>query len=159
MPMRVGFVGLGSQGAPMAQMIHRGGYDLTLWARRDATLEPFANTPAKTAESLRALGESSDLVGVCVLNDADVEEVTLGSDGLLGGLREGSIVAIHSTVHPDTCRRRGIYGKAADTNSLKLGYSVLSTRLLLLGSAFHAMRHLVSLFIDAINGYYLSCLK
>jgi 3-hydroxyisobutyrate dehydrogenase-like beta-hydroxyacid dehydrogenase len=89
----------------MAQMIHRGGYDLTLWARRAATLEPFADTPAKTAESLRALGESSDLVGVCVLNDVDVEEVTLGSDGLLGGLRKGSIVAIHSTVHPDTCRR------------------------------------------------------
>ena len=103
--MRVGFVGLGSQGAPMAQMIHRSGYALTLWARRAASLEPFADTPAKTAESLRALGESSDLVGVCVVNDADVEQVCLGPDGLLGGLAEGSILAIHSTVHPETCRR------------------------------------------------------
>ena len=105
--MRVGFVGLGSQGAPMAQMIHRGGYELTLWARRAASLEPFAETPARTADSLHALGETSDIVGVCVLNDADVEEVTLGPDGLLGGLRAGSILAIHSTVHPDTCRRLG----------------------------------------------------
>jgi 3-hydroxyisobutyrate dehydrogenase len=103
--MKVGFVGLGSQGAPMAQMIHRGGYELTLWARRAASLEPFADTPAKTAESLCALGEASDLVGVCVLNDTDVEQVALGPDGLLGGMREGAVLAIHSTVHPDTCRR------------------------------------------------------
>ena len=103
--MRVGFVGLGSQGAPMAQMIHRAGHDLTLWARRAASLEPFADTPARTAESLRALGEASDLVGVCVVDDKDVEQVCSGADGLLGGLRAGSILAIHSTVHPATCRR------------------------------------------------------
>ena len=47
--MRVGFIGLGSQGAPMARRIVDGGYDLTLWARRPATLEPFADTAAKTA--------------------------------------------------------------------------------------------------------------
>lgn len=103
--MKVGFVGLGSQGAPMAQMIHRGGYDLTLWARRSASLEPFAQTPARVAASLPALGRACDLVGVCVVSDADVEQVATGDAGLLAGMREGSILAIHSTVHPDTCRR------------------------------------------------------
>ena len=47
--MRVGFIGLGSQGGPMARRIVEGGYDVTLWARRPATLEPFADTAAKTA--------------------------------------------------------------------------------------------------------------
>ncbi len=47
--MRVGFIGLGSQGGPMARRIAEAGYETTLWARRLATLEPFADTPAKVA--------------------------------------------------------------------------------------------------------------
>ena len=45
--MRVGFIGLGSQGGPMARRIVEGGYELTLWARRPASLEPYADTAAK----------------------------------------------------------------------------------------------------------------
>ncbi len=41
--MRVGFIGLGSQGGPMARRIVDAGYETTLWARRPATLEPFAD--------------------------------------------------------------------------------------------------------------------
>jgi len=48
---RVGFIGLGSQGGPMARRIIEAGYPVTLWARRPATLEPFAATNAKTAGS------------------------------------------------------------------------------------------------------------
>jgi 3-hydroxyisobutyrate dehydrogenase len=43
---RVGFIGLGSQGGPMARRIIEAGYPVTLWARRPATLEPFAGTAA-----------------------------------------------------------------------------------------------------------------
>jgi 3-hydroxyisobutyrate dehydrogenase-like beta-hydroxyacid dehydrogenase len=103
--MRVGFVGLGSQGAPMAQRIIAAGFATTLWARRAATLAPFADSGAGVAASPRALAAASDLVCVCVVDDADVEQVLGGDDGVLSGLERGSIVAIHSTVHPDTCRR------------------------------------------------------
>jgi 3-hydroxyisobutyrate dehydrogenase len=48
---RVGFVGLGSQGGPMARRIAEAGFPTTLWARRPATLEPFADTPATIAAS------------------------------------------------------------------------------------------------------------
>ena len=102
--MRVGFIGLGSQGAPMARRIVDGGYDLTLWARRPATLEPFADTAAKTADSPAELAAASDLVCICVVGDDDVREVLAGDTGVLAGLKSGGIVAIHSTVHPDTCR-------------------------------------------------------
>jgi 3-hydroxyisobutyrate dehydrogenase len=101
--MRVGFVGLGSQGAPMARRIVEGGYDLTLWARRPATLELFADTAAKTAQSPAELAAASDLVCVCVVGDDDVREVLGGDTGVFAGLAPGGIVAIHSTVHPDTC--------------------------------------------------------
>jgi 3-hydroxyisobutyrate dehydrogenase-like beta-hydroxyacid dehydrogenase len=103
--MRVGFIGLGSQGGPMARAIVDGGYDMTLWARRSASLEPFADTTAKVAGSPAELGATSDLVCLCVVGDADVEEVLGGDTGVLAGMAEGGIVAIHSTVHPDTCRR------------------------------------------------------
>lgn len=103
--MRVGFIGLGSQGAPMARRIVEGGYTTTLWARRPKTLEPFADTAAGVAESPAELGRVSDLVCVCVVGDADVDEVVRGENGVLAGLKPGGIIAIHSTVHPDTCRQ------------------------------------------------------
>ncbi len=103
--MRVGFIGLGSQGAPMAQRILAGGFATTLWARRPATLDPFAGSAAQVAGSPRALAAASDLVCICVVDDAGVEQVLGGDDGVLSGMQRGSMVAIHSTVHPDTCRR------------------------------------------------------
>ena len=102
--MRVGFIGLGSQGAPMARRIVDGGFDLTLWARRPASLEPFTDIAAKTAQSPAELAAVSDLVCICVVGDDDVREVLGGESGVLAGLAAGGVVAIHSTVHPDTCR-------------------------------------------------------
>src|SRR6476619_2739785 len=102
--MRVGFIGLGSQGGPMARRIVEGGYETTLWARSDASLEPYADTAAKTAGSPAELAAASDLVCLCVVGDDDVREVLYGETGVLTGLASGGILAIHSTVHPDTCR-------------------------------------------------------
>ena len=102
--MRVGFIGLGSQGGPMARRIVEGGFELTLWARREASLEPYADTAAKTAATPAELGAACDLVCLCVVGDDDVREVLRGESGVLAGLQPGGIVAIHSTVHPDTCR-------------------------------------------------------
>ena len=101
---RVGFVGVGSQGGPMARRIAEAGFATTLWARRPESLEPFA-TLAATAGSLVELGRVSDLVAVCVVNDDDVRSVLLGPDGILAGMEVGGLVVIHSTVHPETCRQ------------------------------------------------------
>jgi 3-hydroxyisobutyrate dehydrogenase-like beta-hydroxyacid dehydrogenase len=102
--MRVGFIGLGSQGGPMARRIVDAGYPTTLWARRRATLEPYADTAAKTAGSPAELAADSDLVCLCVVGDTDIEQVTGGENGVLSTLKPGSVIAVHSTVHPDTVR-------------------------------------------------------
>ncbi len=65
----------------------------------------LADTDAKLASTPAALGAASDVVGICVVADADVEDVLLGSDGVLAGMAPGGIVAIHSTMHPETCAR------------------------------------------------------
>ena len=49
--MQLGFIGLGSQGGPMARRIIEGGFATTLWARRPASLEPYADTAATLAQS------------------------------------------------------------------------------------------------------------
>ncbi|HUN31515.1 MAG TPA: NAD(P)-dependent oxidoreductase [Trebonia sp.] len=102
--LRAGFIGLGSQGAPMAHRIVEGGFPLTLWARRPATLEPFAGTLAKVASTPAELAAASDVIGLCVRDDDDIRAVTAGDDGLLAGVGPGTIIAVHSTVHPDTVR-------------------------------------------------------
>jgi 3-hydroxyisobutyrate dehydrogenase-like beta-hydroxyacid dehydrogenase len=102
--VRVGFIGLGNQGAPIARRIIDAGYPTTLWARREATLAPFAGTGARAAATPAALAADSDLIGICVVDDADVTAVVTGETGLLAGAAAGTIIAVHSTVHPDTCR-------------------------------------------------------
>lgn len=59
----------------MARRIVEAGYPTTLWARRAATLEPYADTAAEFADSPAALAAASDLVCLCVVGDGDVREV------------------------------------------------------------------------------------
>jgi len=103
--LRVGFVGLGSQGGPMARRIIGDGFPTTLWGRRPESLEPYDGTGAAYAADRRALGAASDVLCLCVIGDADVDEVLRGDEGALAGMAPGGIVVIHSTVHPETCRR------------------------------------------------------
>src|SRR5437868_4902690 len=100
----VGFVGLGSQGAGIAQRLVEQGVPTTLWARRAETLEPFANTAAMFASDRVALGAAGDVVGVCVTDGAAVREVTLAPDGVLAGMRPGSVLALHSTIGTNDCQ-------------------------------------------------------
>jgi 3-hydroxyisobutyrate dehydrogenase len=103
--MRVGFIGLGSQGGPMARRIIDEGFPTSLWARRRDSLDSFADTGADVVTSPAELAAVSDLVCLCVVDDAGVEEVMDAPTGVLSGVRPGCLIAVHSTVHPETCRR------------------------------------------------------
>jgi 3-hydroxyisobutyrate dehydrogenase-like beta-hydroxyacid dehydrogenase len=99
--IRCGFIGLGSQGAPIARRIVEGGFPLALWARRPATLEPYRDTAATYPASLAELGAACDHVGVCVVDDAGVRAVC---DELMAAMAPGGRIVIHSTVSPQLCR-------------------------------------------------------
>ena len=100
MSVTVGFIGLGSQGGPMARRIAQDGFATVLWARRADALDAFADTGARIAASPADLAARCDVVGVCVVDDAGV--IALAAK-LLPAMRPGSVLAIHSTVHPQTC--------------------------------------------------------
>ena len=99
---RAGFIGLGSQGAGMAERLIDRGVPTTLWARRAASLEPFDGRAAVAADPVE-LGRASDIVGVCVTDGSAVREVTLGPTGVLAGMAPGSVLAVHSTIGTDDC--------------------------------------------------------
>jgi 3-hydroxyisobutyrate dehydrogenase len=99
--LRVGFVGLGDIGGPMAGRVMAAGFPTTLWARRERSLAPFEGMPYERAETLADLGRASDVVGVCVFGENDVSEVVLGENGILEGMARGGTILIHSTVSAD----------------------------------------------------------
>lgn len=100
MSKTIGFIGLGSQGGPMAQRIIDAGFPTLLWARRPNSLAPYANTKARTAASLAELGAACDFIGICVTDDAAVTEICTA---LRPHMRPGGIIAIHATILPQTC--------------------------------------------------------
>ena len=101
-PLRVGFVGLGNIGLPMARNITGRGFALTVFDLRAEPLAELAARGATVAGTLGELGAGAEVIGVCVRDDAQVEGVLLGAEGILAAARPGTIVVIHSTVHPRT---------------------------------------------------------
>ncbi|MEO5586348.1 MAG: NAD(P)-dependent oxidoreductase [Novosphingobium sp.] len=95
-----GFIGVGSQGGPMAHRIIDGGFPLVVWARRPEVLAAYTAKGAVAAKSVNQLAVLCDHVGICVVNDADVLAIC---DDLVPALKPGSSIAVHSTILPETC--------------------------------------------------------
>ena len=98
--INTGFIGVGDQGGPIARRMVDAGFPLTIWARRAESFDPYRDTAATFAGSIAELGAKVDHVGICVLDDTGVRAVCAE---LIPAMRPGALVAIHSTVHPDTC--------------------------------------------------------
>ncbi|MBB4632674.1 NAD(P)-dependent oxidoreductase [Sphingosinicella soli] len=96
--MRFGFIGLGDLGHAMAAMLPD---PLCVYDVSAPAMEPFRNR-AVLATSAGDVGRHADLIGLCVRNDQDVCDVISGPDGLIHHAASGTIVAIHSTVMPET---------------------------------------------------------
>lgn len=103
--IRVGFIGLGVQGAPLARNIVEAGYALTVYDVRAEPMRDLVRAGATAAASPAEVAATSDLVVLCVLDDAQVLEVLDGSLGLLTRAAPGMIVAVHSTILPETMTR------------------------------------------------------
>lgn len=100
---RVGFIGLGDMGGAMVTRIVAGGFETVLWARRPEVLDSMVGPTVHTAGTPAELAASVDLVGICVWADQDVRTVLEGKDGVLSGCRPGTVIAVHSTIRPETC--------------------------------------------------------
>jgi 3-hydroxyisobutyrate dehydrogenase len=112
MSLRVGFVGLGNIGKPMARRLVAGGLETTVFDLIPAAVDELVAAGARGARSLREVAAASDIIGVCVRDDADVQAVVLGQDGLLAGAAAGTVIALHSTILPRTVTEVGAVAAA-----------------------------------------------
>jgi 3-hydroxyisobutyrate dehydrogenase len=100
--IRVGFIGLGNQGKPIAAHLAPSGFETTVYDIAEAPVRELVAGGARAAASPREVGERSDVIGICVPADDHVRAVVYGEDGLFAGVKPGAVIAIHSTILPST---------------------------------------------------------
>jgi 3-hydroxyisobutyrate dehydrogenase-like beta-hydroxyacid dehydrogenase len=102
--VKVGVVGLGTMGAPMARHLIEAGHEVTVWNRTRAKEEPLAALGATRAESPAQAAQGQDAVLTCVSDDPDLKAVVLGPDGVASALAPGAVLVDCSTASPSLAR-------------------------------------------------------
>ena len=111
---RVGFCGLGVMGYPMAGHLASAGHSVSVYNRTSARADAWVAEHSGTAFAApREVAANSDIVMLCVGNDADVRAVVLGPDGVLAGAHSGLIVVDHTTTSAELAREISLACSAA----------------------------------------------
>lgn len=100
MVKKVGFIGLGVMGRPMAENLLRAGYHVTVWNRTPSKMKEPVALGAIEANSPKEVAEKSDIVIIMVGDSPDVEAVVLGPSGVIEGAKSGLIVIDMSSISP-----------------------------------------------------------
>jgi 3-hydroxyisobutyrate dehydrogenase-like beta-hydroxyacid dehydrogenase len=110
---KVAFIGLGVMGFPMAGHLKAKGHDVVVYNRTGAKADAWAQKHGgKSAPTPAAAARDADFVMIMVGNDKDVEEVILGKDGALEGMKKGAILVDHTTASADVARKVHAAAKA-----------------------------------------------
>ena len=104
MTSRIGFIGLGLMGTPIALKMLEAGYRVKVWGRSEEKLRPALERGAVAATSARAVAEASDVVFLCVTDTNAVEAVVFGADGIAQGGGTGKVLVDHSSIKPEATR-------------------------------------------------------
>ena len=105
--MRVGFIGLGNMGGPMAGFILKAGYPLVVHDLRREAAASLLDAGASWADSPRDVAAQCDVVGICVPGPPEMRAVTLGERGIVEGVKPGAVVIDHTTNAPAVVREVG----------------------------------------------------
>ncbi len=126
---KIGFIGVGVMGAPMARHLINAGHTLHVYNRTTSKAEAFCHTHnALLSPSLYQLGKDADFVIACVGNDDDVRSITKASDGVFSSMHEGSVFIDHTTCSATLAREintfatgKGIYALDAPVSGGQKG--------------------------------------
>ncbi len=102
---RIGFIGLGVMGNPMARNLMKAGYPLVVLTRTRAKADALLRDGAVWADTPRAVAQQSDVVITMLPDSPDVEQVLAGKDGVFDGARQGLLLIDMSTISPVVARR------------------------------------------------------
>src|SRR5436190_12695713 len=121
---RVGVIGLGKMGMPMTRHLLAKGHEVTAFDLQSDAVERAVKLGARPGQGPRAVAAASELVIVVVGFDNEVMDVVSGEDGVLAGARPNAVIAVASTVLPETIRQIGVRA-----DKLRRGLSVLDVPL------------------------------
>ena len=105
--MRVGFIGLGNMGEPLAGFVHKAGISLVVHDLRKAAAATLLERGATWAESPRDVARQCEVICICVPGPAEMQLVTVGPGGILEGVKAGSVVIDLTTNAPAVVREVG----------------------------------------------------
>src|SRR4029434_7790812 len=101
---KLGFIGIGSMGRPIAHRLLQAGYKVSVYNRDRAKAEALAGSGATVKESVAELASAADVILSCLANDDAVRNVYAGPEGVFANARPGTAVIEMSTVNPETSR-------------------------------------------------------
>lgn len=102
--MKLGFIGLGVMGRPMARNLMKHGHAMAVYTRRPESATPLVESGARRYDTPAALAAACDVVFSMVTHSSDVEQVALGKDGVIEGAREGMVFVDMETISPAVAR-------------------------------------------------------
>ncbi|WP_256857942.1 NAD(P)-dependent oxidoreductase [Solemya velum gill symbiont] len=102
--MKVGYIGLGLMGRPCAMHLHNAGHQLAVYARRETSAAPFAEIGATICATPAEVAVNADVIFTNVSDTPDVEQIILGKDGIIEGIKPDAVVVDMSTISPVVTR-------------------------------------------------------
>src|SRR3989475_9380281 len=101
---KIGFLGLGEMGTPMARRLLRAGHDMMVWNRSPERTAPLVQEGAAVAPSPARAGAGADFIITMLATPEALEQVLFGAEGLARALSPGQVLIDMSTVGPDEVR-------------------------------------------------------
>ena len=103
----IGFIGLGQMGSQMVQCLQNNGYDLVVMGRKKSATDPVIARGGKVVKTPKELAELSDIIMLCVTTSDVVESLIYGNEGILAGIKSGSILIDYGTSIPSSTQKIG----------------------------------------------------
>jgi len=137
---KIGFIGLGIMGKPMAHHLLNAGYSLAVLQRNEASKE-LIDAGAKAFKTNREVAENSDVVITMLPDSPQVEEVVLGRDGVIDGLKHGALFIDMSSIAPSAAKKihqqlqqKGVEALDAPVSGGQVGAEAASLSIMVGGS-------------------------
>ncbi|MCH2171429.1 NAD(P)-dependent oxidoreductase [Myxococcota bacterium] len=121
MTQRIGMIGIGQIGSRIARCALGAGFEVCVSDVRPEAVAELVGEGALGCTTAAELSQKCEIVAVVVLDDAQLEQVVMGPNGILEGASPGSIIAIHSTVKTSTVRRVAEAAAERDVHVLDAG--------------------------------------
>lgn len=126
MRLRIGFLGLGTMGEPIANNLRKAGHELTVWNRTAAKASHIVSKGGKLAKTPRECAAGEDLVFTCLADEKALDAVLDGPDGALAGLAGGDVLIDLSTA--GTREARSIGQRAAARGASFVACPILGSK-------------------------------